>query len=631
MKSSICITNRKQTASFSIVSLMLAIAPLWLMLAAANTSQAQTPSSPADWTQFHRDNMQRWNPYETVLGVSNVGSLRLKWKSPNGVGIGVSMQPSPAVVNGVVYVGSYGGNVSALNASTGARLWTYTTLDDVISSPAVANGVVYIPSTDGNVYALNAGTGALLWSYNIRPSGFSSPAVANGVVYVGSDDGNVYALNASTGAKLWSYATGQSVDSSPAVANGVVYIGSGDGTVYALNATTGAKLWSYSTGSSVESSPAVANGVVYVVSDALYALNASTGAKLWSYAAGGSSSPAVANGVVYVGGGDGNFYALNASTGAKLWSYATGIAAELGPVVSSPAVVDGVLYISGGISLTGDGNVYAFELASSNSADLFLRIQPSPTPVHQGDLLTYAFPVWNLGPGDAVHEVLTTQVPAGTTFDSIRISGTPGLGTCTTPPYGGTGQIVCHENSSMAPNTTWTVRLTVKVTAPSGTVITENAATMADTPDPNPANNTATASVNVLGNADLFLRVQPSTTTVHQGDLLTYAFPVWNLGPDNAVQEVLNTQVPAGTTFDYVRISGTPGLGTCTTPPYQGTGQIVCHENGVMAPNTTWTMRLTVKVTAPAGTVITESAATMADSTDPNLANNTATVSIKVQ
>jgi uncharacterized repeat protein (TIGR01451 family) len=131
--------------------------------------------------------------------------------------------------------------------------------------------------------------------------------------------------------------------------------------------------------------------------------------------------------------------------------------------------------------------------------------------------------------------------------------------------------------------------------------------------------------------ADLYLRVIPSSTTVHQGDLLTYAFPVWNLGPNNAVHEVLNTQVPAGTTFDYIRISGTPGLGTCTHPPYQGTGPIVCHENSSMAPNTTWTVRLTVKVTAPAGTVIKESAATLADTPDPNTANNMATVSIKVQ
>ena len=131
--------------------------------------------------------------------------------------------------------------------------------------------------------------------------------------------------------------------------------------------------------------------------------------------------------------------------------------------------------------------------------------------------------------------------------------------------------------------------------------------------------------------ADLFLRIWPSTTTVYQGDLLTYAFPVWNLGPANAAFEVLNTQVPAGTTFDHIRISGTPGLGTCTTPPYEETGQIVCHENSAMAPNTTWTVSLTVKVTAPIGTLITESGTVTADTPDPDPANNTATINTLVE
>jgi outer membrane protein assembly factor BamB len=517
--------NREQTASCRIVTLMLAITPLLLMLAAANTSaQTSTTPSPADWTQFHRDNMQRWNPYETMLGVSNVGGLGLKWKlstngqvlsSPevvNGViyfgsdddnvyalnastraklwsyGTGDEVHSSPAVVNGVVYVGSVDHNVYALNASTGAKLWSFATGDVVNSSPAVANGVVYIGSRDDNVYALNASTGAKLWSYATGNSVESSPAVVNGVVYVGSEDGTVYALNASTGAKLWSYAGGSS---SPAVANGVVYVGSQDGNTYALNASTGAKLWSYYMGVVQINSPAVANGLVYVDSEdgTVYALNASTGVKLWSYATVSPmySSPAVANGVVYVGSESGSVYALNASTGAKLWSYA------IGTETSSPTIVNGVVYIGASDSFS-TSSMYAFALGS---ADLLLRVQPSTTTVLQGDLLTYAFPVWNLGPSDADQEVLNTQVPVGTTFDYIRISGTPGLGTCTHPPYLGTGQIVCHENSGMAPNTTWTVRLTVRVTAPSGTVITENAATMADTTDPNMANNTATVSLTV--------------------------------------------------------------------------------------------------------------------------------------
>ena len=61
------------------------------------------------------------------------------------------------------------------------------------------------------MYALNASTGAKLWSYLTGSDVVSSPAVANGVVYVGSSDDNVYALNARTGAKLWSYTTGKDV------------------------------------------------------------------------------------------------------------------------------------------------------------------------------------------------------------------------------------------------------------------------------------------------------------------------------------------------------------------------------------------------------------------------------------
>ena len=86
-----------------------------------------------------------------------------------------------------------------------------TLLVAVESSPAVVNGVVYVGSGDGNVYALNAASGVQLWNYTTGGEVDSSPAVVNGVVYVGSGDGNVYALNATNGAKLWNYTTGSYV------------------------------------------------------------------------------------------------------------------------------------------------------------------------------------------------------------------------------------------------------------------------------------------------------------------------------------------------------------------------------------------------------------------------------------
>jgi eukaryotic-like serine/threonine-protein kinase len=63
----------------------------------------------------------------------------------------------------------------------------------------VANGVVYVGSNDDNVYALDAATGARLWSYTTGDVVFAAPAVANGVVYAGSEDGNVYAFDLTGG------------------------------------------------------------------------------------------------------------------------------------------------------------------------------------------------------------------------------------------------------------------------------------------------------------------------------------------------------------------------------------------------------------------------------------------------
>jgi outer membrane protein assembly factor BamB len=557
MKPSICADLRRQTAFFINVTMIVAIAlgfvagnqPTLAQSQASSASRAvvTAPSSLGDWTQFLRDNMERWNPYETVLGIGNAGNLQLKWTQSN-------TSPSayysdPVAVNGVVYVGSGGdSHLYAIDAITGQPLWSFFTAGFTVQgTPAVANGVIYFGAVTqtgcnsadnipcGAVFAVNASSGAELWRFTSKDTPVTDITVANGVVCFGMaqnlPQGSVNALDASTGAVLWSlntffpstpsmadgavyFGNGGSVTAvalsggvlwnfvieatsntvvfgAPVVANGMVYFGATNGNVYAVNANSGKTIWVHATGGEVGATPAVANGVVYVGSadGNLYALNATTGAKLWSFANGVSASAAVANGVVYNSSSPshGNYqvYALNATTGAELWSFA------ISPVLGSPIVTNGNIYITG--TRGGASHLYAFSVG----ADLFLRIQPSATTVHQGDLLTYAFPVWNLGPESAVHEVLNTQVPAGTTFDYVRISGTPGLGTCTTPPYQGTGQIVCHENAAMAPNTTWTVRLTVKVTAPSGTVITENAATMADTFDPNLANNMASVSIKV--------------------------------------------------------------------------------------------------------------------------------------
>ena len=74
------------------------------------------------------------------------------------MGIGES---SPAVSQGVVYVGDLSGILHAVDASTGHALWTYQTDGEIKSSPVITNDTVLIGSYDGHLYGLAKKTGEL--------------------------------------------------------------------------------------------------------------------------------------------------------------------------------------------------------------------------------------------------------------------------------------------------------------------------------------------------------------------------------------------------------------------------------------------------------------------------------------
>jgi eukaryotic-like serine/threonine-protein kinase len=359
-----------------------------------------------------------FNPYENVLSAANVAGLQLDWSGHLARFQKTDIAPSPAVVNGVVYMSSTRSQdrpsrVYAFSAATGKKLWSFRGgSGNIGGAPAVVNGNVYTNAGTNSVYALSAATGKLKWRYPTAGTVEWSPTVAKGKVYFGSDDGNVFALSNAGGAAQWLFQTGGAVTSAPTVASGVVYVGSGSGTFYALKAADGDELWSFSTGAAIAySNVAVASGTAYVANSAgdVYALGAAngdelwsfdagagiasplavadgvvyidtsgpdgvvdalsapTGQLLWSFASGGSNSaaPTVANGVVYVGSSDDDVYALNSATGAELWKFHTGLYVE-----SSPAVVNGRVYVG-----SDDGKIYAFGLPGSQPAEA--RPRPS--------------------------------------------------------------------------------------------------------------------------------------------------------------------------------------------------------------------------------------------------------------
>jgi len=372
----------------------------------------------------------------------NASSGTQLWNCTADGDYGLSVS-SPVVVDGVIYFRSWVGTDFALDAATGEEIWNFSDSYSC-SSPAVVNGVFYARST-GTVTALNSSTGSLIWRISLSGNGGGSPIVVDDTVYI-SESGYVYALNAQNGTLRWSrdleYMS--NTDNSPAVANGILYISCASNLFYALDAETGAPIWNYTIGYSPHSTAVVSNGIVYIGSghNGVFALNASTGAKIWNYpiSPGMGSSVAAAGGNVYLAGGNGVMYALDAATGDELWSYSIG---NYG-TASSPAIANRVLYIRG-IS----GYLYAFGKAVQSSISLSPKVNLAGTTVSIS------------GSGFTSNSMVTATFGdqpvtlSNSTVDSLgHFSGNFQINPSTAP---GTYQILVTDNSDVAACANFTV------------------------------------------------------------------------------------------------------------------------------------------------------------------------------
>ncbi len=108
-------------------------------------------------------------------------------------GWSIASSTSPVVYEGMVYT-TFDSMVYAIDAVERKHVWTSVTGATISSSPALGDGVIYVGSGDGNLYALDTRDGHQLWAFPTGDGIASSPLLANGVVYVGSHDGAIYAI-----------------------------------------------------------------------------------------------------------------------------------------------------------------------------------------------------------------------------------------------------------------------------------------------------------------------------------------------------------------------------------------------------------------------------------------------------
>jgi len=341
------------------------------------------------WGMYGRT-LSRQFSTDCPSGISpeTVSTLQPAWtfRVPPAPGDQTTFTATPAIVDGVVYVGSWNGFFYALNLEDGSVIWEHETVPAVgatfgpiVSSAAVADvgnrRLVYF-GAGPRLYALDASDGREVWvrHFGKLPKDAadpaeveSSPVVWNNTVYVGMDvhnqrgdetgnnRGGVFALNAATGAIRWEYHS-ELAAKQPA---------SGCGGVWSsptIDAQTGLLYFGTANCPAVNDNPKLPM-------EEITALRARNGQRVWTFRPHQppgqdgyddqdedfGATPNLfhdANGRKILGAGskDGSYYALDPRTGKVLWSTSvTSPAPGVGGFIGSPSVLDGNVF--GGVAI----------------------------------------------------------------------------------------------------------------------------------------------------------------------------------------------------------------------------------------------------------------------------------------
>lgn len=299
--------------------------------AVSNSAWAQSAVSPAFRTSHAALNL----PLQSV------------WSSDIGAGDGrkVRLNVDPVTDGARIYTMSSDFTVTA-TALNGATVWSTQLVPERDADGqaqggglAVSDGVLYVSSGFGQLTALEAGSGAVRWQEDLDATATGAPTVANGLVYVTAGDTTGWAIEAATGRERWQI-DGLANDlnnvagaPAPALGGDRVVFAFGSGALQSTFQQGGLSLWSadlagrrvgraISTVDDISGDPFVADGMVFAGnhSGRTAAFDLFSGARAWTVNIGALDMPWVVGGSAYLVSDLNELVRLDAATGDRVWT-----------------------------------------------------------------------------------------------------------------------------------------------------------------------------------------------------------------------------------------------------------------------------------------------------------------------
>jgi len=242
--------------------------------------------------------------------------------------------------------------------------------------------------------------------------------------------------------------------------------------------------------------------------------------------------------------------------------------------------------------------------------DLSVSKDDGVTEAVPGTQVVYTIVAANAGPGDEADALIGDAFPAGLTCNYTSVAA----GGATGNTASGSGNI--QDNVAMPSGSSITYTATCDIDSSATGTIDNSVTILTNNNDTDPNNNTATDVDTLTPEADLSItKTDNDFEVVAGGAPFDYTIEVTNAGPSDADNVVVTDTLPAGLTF--VSTTG------CAEDP---NGAPTCSLGTIAAGGSaSYTLSVSADADVVDGAVLTNSAVTASDSTDPDDANNTAT------
>ncbi|HJZ94094.1 MAG TPA: PQQ-binding-like beta-propeller repeat protein [Gemmataceae bacterium] len=290
-----------------------------------------------------------------------------------------TIEATPIIVDGVVYIGSYDKAFYAIDLKTGLEKWKAQLSDAKRGAPIKApagykDGRIYVGDADGKVYCLDAAKGSVLWTFDDdMQTGeiTAAPNFAGDLILIPTHNSSLYAIS-KEGKKVWEFKIEGPIYGGVAVADGYTFLAGCDSLMHVIDVKDGKELGNVDLKGQCGSAAAVLGDRLYVgtMSNQVLSVNVKKLKVEWEFESQKRKqafygSAAVTNDLVIIGSRDNKVWAIDRKTGKERWSFITDNKVDASPVVAGNKVYvgsfDKKLYV---LDLKGQ-KVEDFELDSA--------------------------------------------------------------------------------------------------------------------------------------------------------------------------------------------------------------------------------------------------------------------------